>query len=212
MKVSEKAIDVIINAEISSPEYYKKKLQVTNWPGGASGLTVGIGYDLGYNTKAQIAKDWAGLVDADTIKKLQSVAGYKGEDARKQLGPIMKSVSIPLEAAEKQFYKGSVPRYAQMALKAYPGLDQLLPDAAGAIVSLVFNRGTSFTGSNRREMKELKPLIASKDYNAIADKIVEMKRLWQNTNLTGLLARRDAEAALVRNANRQYSENEIINV
>jgi GH24 family phage-related lysozyme (muramidase) len=93
------------------------------------------------------------------------------------------------------FQRVTVPRFSDLTARTYPGLDQLHPDAAGAIVSLVYNRGASLTGDRRREMAALKPLVAAKDYQGIASRIRAMKRLWPAAK--GLRLRREAEAGLV---------------
>ena len=50
VKSSDAAIDLIVREEDSSPEFYAKHYQHFEWPQGASGPTVGIGYDCGYVT------------------------------------------------------------------------------------------------------------------------------------------------------------------
>ena len=71
------------------------------------------------------------------------------------------------------------------------------PDAYGAIISLVFNRGTSLKGDSRKEMVNIKNLITKKDYKKIAKEFRNMKRIWVGKSLDGLLERREAEAKLV---------------
>jgi GH24 family phage-related lysozyme (muramidase) len=93
------------------------------------------------------------------------------------------------------FQRVTVPRFSDLTARTYPGLDQLHPDAAGAIVSLVYNRGASLTGDRRREMAAIKPLIIARDYQGIASQICAMQRLWPNVK--GLQKRREAEARLV---------------
>ena len=46
-------------------------------------------------------------------------------------------------------------------------------------------------------MREIKNLVPKKDYRSISLEIQKMKRIWQGKGLDGLLARRDAESALV---------------
>jgi GH24 family phage-related lysozyme (muramidase) len=88
--------------------------------------------------------------------------------------------------------------------RAFPGVTKLPPDAQGALVSLVFNRGTSMQGHRRREMREIRDAIARTDFKmsklleAIATSIESMIRLWIGKGLDGLIRRRKAEAALVR--------------
>ena len=85
--------------------------------------------------------------------------------------------------------------------KAFPGVEKLHPDAFGALVSLVFNRGGSTIGPSRLEMLNIKKAIISDRndiYNYIAAQIIDMKRLWVNKGLDGLLVRRNEESALVK--------------
>jgi GH24 family phage-related lysozyme (muramidase) len=46
-------------------------------------------------------------------------------------------------------------------------------------------------------MLNIRNLISSKDYAAIANEIKKMKRLWIGKGLDGLLTRRDDEALLI---------------
>ena len=95
------------------------------------------------------------------------------------------------------FKKETLPRFIKETLKAFPGADALHPDAFGALVSIVFNRGASVTGDSRREMAAIRSLIPSKNYKKIAQEIRNMKRLWVGKGLDGLLKRRDEEASIV---------------
>jgi hypothetical protein len=54
LTVSRKGLQQIVQHEISSASYYRKFLSHPTWPGGSSGITIGIGYDLGYNSGRQI--------------------------------------------------------------------------------------------------------------------------------------------------------------
>lgn len=95
------------------------------------------------------------------------------------------------------------------ACRTWPGADQLHPAARAALISLAYNRGTKLAKSpsdsrdRRREMRELGPAIAAKDYLQMARLIRSMKRLWEGRGLAGLLARRDREAALCELAHRE---------
>ena len=59
--ISKEAYDLIVQYECGGQVYYTSRLSNPTWPGGASGVTIGIGYDLGYNAVDQIRKDWAHL-------------------------------------------------------------------------------------------------------------------------------------------------------
>lgn len=73
-------------------------------------------------------------------------------------------------------------------------------DTQGALVSMVFNRGTSLTGDRRREMKAIVNLVKEQDYEGIAEEIEKSKRLWEGVGLDGLVIRREAEADLIRDS------------
>lgn len=213
--ISKRALDKIVEHEISSEEYYVKKYQKPYFPGGASGVTIGIGYDLGYNTKTQIAADWRGKVTDAALELLKNASGLTGAAAKKLI-PDLKSVTVSLAAARDVFYLRTLPRYGADTRGIYPGIERLPADAQGALLSLVFNRGTDLKtppGNDRRkEMKAIVALVAAKDLNGIAAQITAMKRLWNIKDQPGLHRRRDDEAKLVKNARTAYPPHELIKV
>ena len=211
LTISRSGMDLLIKHEISSRAYYNRSLKKPAWPGGGSGITIGIGYDLGYNSAAQIRKDWGGRIADHSLEKLLKVAGLKGDAARKKLGGL-KSITIDLDTASQVFSESTLPRYAKSTRKAFPGIEDLYPDAQAALLSLVYNRGTAMSGSKRREMAQIKKRVPQQDYAGIATAITGMKRLWVGKGLAGLLKRRDEEAALVLNAKRRYKKDELIRV
>jgi hypothetical protein len=213
MFISQKTIDFIISQEVTSESVYNKNYSSPAWPGGQSGITIGIGYDLGYNTPEQITSDWSLLAAAD-VALLKTASGIKGTSAQAflQSHPNLKAVKVPFAMAEQVFVKNSIPRFAKAALSIYPGLADLEPDAAGALISMVYNRGASLSGDRRLEMREIVPLIPKKDYAGIAQLIDASKRLWIGQRLDGIVKRREEEAGLVRNASRTYAANEMVPV
>lgn len=211
LTLSKKGFQQIIEHEISSPEYYRLRLQKPTWPGGASGVTIGIGYDLGYHRASQIRKDWSPYVSDKELQQLIDVASKKGELAKKARAKLNK-IRIPYDAAATVFSESTLPRYAEGTRKIYKGIDKLLPDAQAALLSLVYNRGTRLSGSKRKEMKAIQTLVKNQQYDQIADQLISMKRLWETTNLTGLLKRRDDEANLIRHASKRYDWKELIRV
>jgi GH24 family phage-related lysozyme (muramidase) len=213
MYISQKTIDFIISQEVTSETVYNKKYATPEWPGGDSGITIGIGYDLGYNTADRIAKDW-NMLPPQHLQLLKSVAGIKGTAARDRLKqtPSLKTVVVPFSTAKQVFVNNTIPRFAKQTLTIYPGLADLEPDAAGALISMVYNRGASLSGDRRKEMRDIVPLVAKKDYSGIAQLIDASKHLWEGKNLDGLIRRREKEAELVRNAVRTYAATEKIPV
>lgn len=211
MIVSKRALDKIVEYEVTSEAAYTKKYQKPIYPGADSGVTIGIGYDVGHNTKTTIEADWRGRISDDDLELLKTAAGIKGAAAGALIDNL-KSISVPFAAAREVFYIHTLPRYAKDTRAIYPGIEKLPADAQGALLSLIYNRGSSLTGDRRREMKAIAALVAAKNLEAIANEITAMKRLWDKSKLPGLHNRRDDEAALVKNARPTYPPEELIKV
>ncbi len=197
MNISDKAINMIIGFEVTDEATYNRLYLHPTWPGGDSGVTVGIGYDLGMKNRERIIMDWTANVNLNTVALFADQAGITGQDAKLRIVGLLKAAIVPYSSAIHVFTNNTLPRFYKSALQVYPGLDLLNADTQGAIVSLVYNRGNKLTGDRRVEMRELVPLIAAADYKGIADCIDRMKHLWVGKGLDGLIARREAEAALV---------------
>ena len=213
MIVSKKGLDLIVQSEISSEAIYNAKYKNPIWPKSESGITVGIGYDLGFETAAGIEADWKDLISAADVSRLKAVAGKKGINARDALAANsggIKSVSIPFDIAKTVFYMNSLPGYARTTKSAYPDIATLPPDAQAALLSIVYNRGASLTGDRRREMKNIVPLVTRGDLAGIAAEIRSMKRLWTTPDTKGLVIRREKEAVLVENATFFFNPGDII--
>jgi GH24 family phage-related lysozyme (muramidase) len=209
MSVSRKGMELLISFEVSSRQQYNKLYKSPIWPGGASGVTIGIGYDLAHNNRAAIAADWGNKVGAAELALLQSVSGLAGNAAKNAL-PGVKSVSISYEAALEVFYQRTLSVYARQTRKIYPGVEKLPPDAQAALLSLVYNRGASLEGPSRAEMKRIVPLVPAGDLNGIAKQIRSMKRIWAGKGLPGLIERREREAVLTEQADFNILPEDII--
>ena len=196
--ISKRAIDLIIQHEVGGRAYYDKKLQAPIWAGGESGVTIGMGYDLGYNTEKQFMLDWSGVINLNYINALRPTIGIKGIQAKAMLKGEILNVRIPYNTAYEVFVKSSLPRYYAMTKKIYPNMDLLNDDTKGALVSVVYNRGNRLEGDSRAEMRAIVDLIAKQDYEGIAEQIEKSKRLWENRGLDGLVVRRESEADLIR--------------
>ena len=207
--VTRRGLDQIAQFEISSEGFYRRHLARPTWPGGASGITIGIGYDLGYNSKAQIIRDWGGKLSDEELGELVAVADKKGEAAEAVLSTV-DHIKIPFETAKEVFYTTTLPRFARLTRKAYPGIEALPADAQAMLLSLVFNRGGKMSGTRRKEMKAIQPLVIQKDLDGIAREIRAMKRLWDVSLLPGLHARRDEEARMIAGSDRAYDQSEFV--
>lgn len=198
-KPSEKTLNLLIKYEVGGGKtYYDKFLSKFTWPGGQSGPTIAIGIDCAYYKPDELVKLFS-FLPLEQIELIQGASGKTGSVLGKNYTSVLRKAGITVtwEQALEIFNKFTWPKFTKLAEGAFPGLAELHPDAYGAIVSLVFNRGASVTGSSRKEMLNIKNLIPSKDYKQIAKEIRNMKRLWVGKGLDGLLERRDAEAALI---------------
>jgi len=195
---SPRALDLILEYEVGGGRsYYEKYLSHPTWPGGASGTTLGIGVDCGYYTPDELARIFRFLphLQLEAVKGASGKTGQAGKEYVKEIQPL--NVTVTWEQALSIFDTLTWPKFANLAEKAFPGLDQLCDNAYGALVSLVFNRGTSMTGASRLEMRNIRDLVPKKDYAGIAEQLRRMKRIWDGKGLDGLIARREAEAKLV---------------
>ena len=211
LECSASSLDEIVKFEVSSREFYNRKLQSPTWPGGHSGVTIGIGYDIGVTSRAETKADWSGEIPDADLTALLVAQGTTGEPA-KILAMRLKAIRIPFETASSVFYKSTLPRYAKSTRLIYPGVQNLPADAQGMLLSLIYNRGTKLTGPTRTEMAAIKALVAEGKtaLDAIADQVESMVRLWPD--LPGLQKRRRREAALIRKSDREYRPEELIRV
>ena len=195
LPISARAYNLIISFEVSGEAVYNKRYRHPEWPGGRSGVTVGIGYDVGYCSAAQLTNDWTGKISVAAIASLQTVRGLKGTAARNALASV-RNVDVPWAAAISVHQSTVIPRWVGIVTNALPNTGELSPDCLGALVSLTYNRGPSFSASGARyaEMRAIKQAMTSRNFAAIPDHIRDMKRLWPN--VAGLLRRRDREAQL----------------
>ena len=179
------------------------------WQGGSSGVTIGYGYDLGY--ELSFMHDWCGLLNVVDMARLNAAVGIKGESAH-ELCKHFSTIKIPEHAAELVFQNVTLPKYENLVQQTFPQSEKLPADAFGALVSLVYNRGASLVdapdSTRRLEMRNIYLLLKGWDgYSSlilrnVANQVDAMKRLWPNTpnDDCSLYERREAEASLIRNA------------
>jgi GH24 family phage-related lysozyme (muramidase) len=201
--LSKKSLDLILEFEVGGGEnYYNKFLKNPAWPGEQSGVTIGVGYDLGYVNKTEFSEDWKDL-PKETFDRLYKVVGIKGYNT-KNLIRGLKDIIIPWDLSLKVFNNKTVTKFWNLTKQTFPNFDNLPEDAKGGLVSLVFNRGNALEGDRRREMKLIRDgmkLVSTFDQKAlsfIANQIRHMKRIWIGGSIEkGMSRRRDAEAKLI---------------
>jgi len=201
--LSKKSLDLILEFEVGGGEnYYNKFLKNPTWPGEQSGVTIGVGYDLGYVNKTEFSEDWKDL-PKEIFDRLYKVVGIKGI-AAKNLVRGLKDITIPWDISLKVFNNKTVAKFWNLTKETFPNFDNLPEDAKGGLVSLVFNRGNGLEGDRRREMKLIRDgmqLVSTFDQKAltfIANQIRNMKRIWIGGSIEkGMSRRRDAEAKII---------------
>ena len=198
MRSSQAAVDMIVGFEVTSQATYTAKYRPPTWPGGESGVTIGIGYDCGYSTPSQIRSDWSDQLPAGMVDALAGAAGLKGLAAQRATQSLRGAVSVPWAAAMAVFMNRDMPKWEGILSTTLPNTDLLPPDCFGALVSLIYNRGASFTAQGDRylEMRQIHANMGAKNFDAIPDNIDAMCRLWPN--VVGLRDRRKQEAALFK--------------
>jgi len=126
----------------------------------ASGVTVGYGYDLGQQKPEAIERNLADYYTPQQITKLKTMSGLHGALARESLSDVC-DILISEENA-KRLALSSMRSYAQQAVNVFPQLINLHPHCQGAMLSLIYNRGSGLHGKSveeedrRREMREIK--------------------------------------------------------
>lgn len=204
LKISNRAVKLIVSAEVTSPDVYTKRYQGAIWPKGQSGVTVGVGYDIGHTIPEQFWNDWKPYLPHELLDRLMIGCETTGEEAALLL-EALQDIKIPWSVAQKQFEQRQLPREIGLAERSLPNFAELPEDCRGAIVSLTYNRGTAGFQAGpldepqgrRREMKAIFDYMDARDFAAIPAEFLKMRRLWEGKpSMTGVVLRREAEAAL----------------
>jgi hypothetical protein len=190
MNLSQRGIKSIIAWETGGEAYYDRNPE---WPGEQSGITIGVGWDLGHTSATETARAWSPHLDSNTLAALVGVSGRKGAEAQTVL-PHVRHLVVPWAAAMAVFEAVTLPTWYLRTLRIYPQAEELPGDCTAALVSLVFNRGASLTGERRREMANIQALLKTGNFKEIPNQFREMVRLWPNSK--GLRRRRGEEADL----------------
>lgn len=194
--ISQESDDLIVACEVSSKAYYEKKLRKPEWPGASSGVTVGIGYDLGYASDAKIKSDWGDRLPGTAVDAMLRCPGVTGAAAHALLPKVRSLIDVPWNDAIYVYEHVDIPEWTARVCRAIPGAESLPPDCLGALTSLAYNRGLSFQSpqDRYREMRAIRAHIIAQDLDKVAAEFRAMKRLWPTVR--GLQIRRDKEADL----------------
>lgn len=209
--VSQESLDLIVRYEVGSQTQYERLYTRPICPlcaTTASGVTIGIGYDIGHASEAQLREDW---YLHPQLENLVPAVGLRKDQAIKMAWDL-RHVYTSYGLASHVFNDTTVLKYYRVAHRAFGQPFLEAPGhVRGALVSLVYNRGGAM-GPNtpflldvpvlkrdsRWEMRVIRDVcLPQQDYACVAKHIRHMKRLWPIQGMRGLHLRRDAEAALV---------------
>lgn len=196
MQSSQAAFDLIVSEEVTDAAFYARHYQNFDWPAGASGPTIGVGYDCGYVTAAEARADWAGFVGPVAVAAIVLACGLKGEAAHAFVQQHRGSVTVSWPQAIAQFSQVEMGKWEALVRAALPNTDALTADCFGVLVSLSYNRGCSYDlpGARFAEMRAIKAHMAAQEFGKIPTEILAMRRLWPAGE--DLWNRRGHEAAL----------------
>lgn len=203
----------IAQEETGGLAYYDTRTRWPHFPGEASGITIGVGYDLRWNSKEDFLATWDNFLPDIAIAELAKDIGKRGTKKRvRELRQI--GIEVPFKSAWPVFVEAILPRFYNETTVIYPSIERLPGLCRSVLVSIVFNRGNDLTGDRRKEMRAIQTILAQADQDGldkaqikmvlaeVEDEIVSMKRLWDPSS--GLIKRRQAEANLWRKGIEQW--------
>ena len=162
------------------------------WPGGASGVTLDPGVDLGH-ARAELIEDLYAsiLTDAERIA-LREVFGIKGDEAQAalQASPAIQAIRISSDQAlevmphaAKSYWDAIRRRFSALSSEGAP------PSVKTALLSLAYNRGAGNPG--------LEPLAGPLDSAQWGQAAQIIGSMQQDHKLTGIRTRRQQEGQLI---------------
>lgn len=215
LNISREGALYIIEEETGGQAYWERHYSRPYWPEGMSGVTIGVGFDLGYYSSHEVRDAWGhlGSVDEWELAALREAVGIRGPGAKSVASKLAaNNVQITWEDALAVFYEYTLPQFGARAARALPGVERLHPHVSAILVSMIYNRGESMKPISRyREKIAIRDLIAGAAaevaanpvgraacllYHAIAANLAGMARLWPERSQNH--GRRQREAAGVR--------------
>ncbi len=177
------------------------------WPPGNSGITIGVGWDLGQHSESELRKEWSGLGAANLTNL--SIAVKKTGRAAEALLPEIKGIYIRRALSASVLEQSIRDVQYPLTLRLFPGTQLLPAEFQVVLLSVIFNRGvalgrdpdwrTAKALDTRWEMRKLQGDVARKDLFAIYLRLGTMKRIWESDpKQRGLPIRRKDEQHLIR--------------
>ncbi|MEW9797039.1 pesticin C-terminus-like muramidase [Alteromonas sp. CYL-A6] len=165
------------------------------WPGGASGVTLDPGFDLGHQETDAIRQHFSAFLSPEQLDACIQCIGITGEEARSRLdeSAVLGSIRVSREQAEQVFPAVLAP-YWEAISRRFPVLTSAStpPAVQTALLSLAFNRG-----AYNRDLASLSEPLAEHDWMRVGTRIGQMQ---QNHSLAGIRKRRKMEGDLILDA------------
>ena len=111
LPISKAAFDLIVEFEVTSEAVYRKKYFAPEWPGFSSGVTIGIGYDVGQTKASVFESDWKGIISDNMYNALLQTVGVTGPAAKPLAARLKSVVNIPWEKALQVHTNRVIPRW-----------------------------------------------------------------------------------------------------
>ena len=196
--LSPAGVELIIDFEVGGRQQYVSRYQRPICPActsTASGVTIGLGYDLRHQQPMTIRRDWAEHPQVGDLPQASGVGGTQAVQLTRQLQHVI----TPLAMAERVFLQSSAVEYRRRADRCYPGLSGMPQPVIDALVSVTYNRGcpTGMVDRGREARAIRDQCIPQRDAMCVAAQIRAMSRIWVGSTIQdGMARRRNAEAAL----------------
>lgn len=200
-KLTPEGSRLIVDHEVGGRRAYEKRY---SWPvcpacdKTASGVTIGIGYDLRHQTVPSIRTDWGAHPHLSRLIAAQGLGGQRAIAMTR----TMRDVITPFPYAMDIFNSRGIVPYAQLTSRVFgPDAAKLSPWAQDALRSLVYNRGGSMVGRSRIEMRFIRDTCTKlwrspEAANAcIARQLRVMVRIWEGGAIEGGMRRRRNDEA-----------------
>lgn len=161
------------------------------WPGGASGVTLDPGLDLGHASVNLVERLIYPLLSVEQRRAVWGVLGLKGQRARQALksSPILQGIRTSREQAAALLPAVALP-YWLAILRRFPSLREAPPPVQTALLSLAYNRGPGNEG-----LAVLREPLEAGDWLRVASAIGAMQ---QDHPQGAIRERRKLEAQLIR--------------
>ena len=196
---------LLLDFEVGGGEqYYETFLAHPVVPPEASGVTIGVGYDLRFVTRQVALLDWWELKSTDRIRLAECT--QLSHEASLRILPKVRDIYIPWKIAEGVFDRVWIARHWQQTKRAFPGVEKLYLEAQWVCLSIVSNRGPGMAGPRRAEMREIRDAVVVEDYRAMAKANRQSIRIWSGGKAPGLVRRRNAESLILDECAKKYAQ------